>query len=302
MPNALVDGLSLVDTTGHVILGCTVAALLLGVLLNLFIRAGYARLEFDLRRNGDAKQPFSHRVLNGIVADVEAASRTSNEPNVQAIIEDHVQTDLRTLLLAERFVKAATGLVIILGLLGTFYGLALSIGRLVHLVSADAPAVSDVTQTVGKGLTQALSGMAVAFSNSLFGITSAVVLTVLGIFSNVTDRRIAFMIRVETYFERRMSETRPRVETSSPNGRRPGPQASHGIDGTVAGFGESVARLEDAVARFEASLQAFAGSAREFREFNSHLKDNIQRMSLSFGDFSEALRSQIVALRSADRN
>ena len=50
------------------------------------------------------------------------------------------QAELRPLLLAERFVRAATGLVIILGLLGTFYGLTLSIGKLVHLVAVTAAA------------------------------------------------------------------------------------------------------------------------------------------------------------------
>src|SRR5208283_5233551 len=45
------------------------------------------------------------------------------------------------------------------------------------------------THAVTSGLTQALTGMAVAFSNSLVGIVSAVVLTVLGVVSNVTDRR-----------------------------------------------------------------------------------------------------------------
>jgi hypothetical protein len=66
------------------------------------------------------------------------------------------------LLLAERFVRAATGLVIILGLLGTFYGLTSSIGRLVQLVAGDTGGVSDITQGVTTELTQALSGMAVA--------------------------------------------------------------------------------------------------------------------------------------------
>ena len=65
-------------------------------------------------------------------------------------------------------------------------------------------------------------------------------------------------------------------------------------------FGESVQRLEGAVARFEAALLTFAASTREFREFNLHLKDNVQRLSLSFGDFSETLRSEIGALKSGD--
>jgi hypothetical protein len=284
MPSAILDGLSVVDTTGCIILGSTIAVLFLGVATSALVHARYARLERDLKRNPSPGTPFAHAVLNRIVRDVEATARGSRELITQAIIEERFQSDLKGLLLAERFVKAATGLAIILGLLGTFYGLTLSVGRLVHLVAADAPVASDVTATVGKGLTQALSGMAVAFSNSLFGVASAVVLTVFGVLWNVTDRRVALMVQIETYVDRALSAGA--IARAHPD----------------AGLGESVIRLEGAVARFEAALQAFAGSTREFLEFNSHLKDNIQRMSLSFGDFSETLKNQIVALRSADRN
>ena len=120
-------------------------------------------------------------MLTRIVKEAEEARARSGEVNTQAIIEDGFRAELRPLLLAERFARASTGLVIILGLLGTFYGLTLSIGKLVHLVSADPGAAADVTQTVTHGLSQALTGMAVAFSNSLVGILSAVVLTALGV-------------------------------------------------------------------------------------------------------------------------
>ena len=118
------------------------------------------------------------------------------------MIEDRFQSDLRPMLFAERFVRSATGLVIILGLLGTFYGLTLSIGRIVSLVSAEGGGATDAALGVSQGLTRALSGMAVAFSNSLVGILSAVVLTVIGVLSNVSDRRTAVMIQVETYLDR----------------------------------------------------------------------------------------------------
>jgi hypothetical protein len=203
MPSAIFDGLSVVDTTGFLILASTVAVLLLGIGINFATFARYAALERDLKRGTNPGEPFQHAVLNRIVRDVESALLGRRDLNAQAMVEERFQSDLKPLLLAERFVKAATGLVIILGLLGTFYGLTLSVGRLVHLVAADAQVGSDVTQTVGKGLTQSHSGMAVAFSNSLFGVGSAVVLTVLGVLSSVTDRRVALMIQIETYIERR---------------------------------------------------------------------------------------------------
>jgi hypothetical protein len=246
----LLDGLSLVDSTGRIILGTTVACLLAGLGAHVFIRAGYAALESDLRRNAEGAR-FTYAVLSGILGQAEDAARRSSERNTQAIIEDNFQSELRPLFLAERFVRAATGLVIILGLLGTFYGLTLSIGKLVGLVAADTSAAADVTQAVTHGLTQALAGMAVAFSNSLVGIFSAVVLTVVGVLSNVTDRRTALMVQIETYLDRVLPVPAPaNIDTAA----------------AVTGFGESVARLEAAVVRFESALQRFAASTKDLRE------------------------------------
>jgi hypothetical protein len=287
MNKTILEGLALVDATGLAILATTLVTLALGIVANLSLRARYAGLENELKRPRDEESPFSHAVLRHIVRAATEASYHSAEPNTQAIIEDHFQSELRSMLFAERFARAATGLVIILGLLGTFYGLTLSIGKIVHLVSAESGAVGDVTQGVAQGLTQALSGMAVAFSNSLVGIGSAVILTVLGVLSNVADKRTAVMVQIETYLDRLLSQ-RPATRGGDSE-RLPGLAAP--------GFGDSVARLEATVGRFEAALQAFAGTTRDFHEFNAHLKDNVQRMSLAFGDLSDTLKTQIRAIK-----
>jgi len=119
--------------------------------------------------------------------------------------------------------------------------------------------------------------MAVAFSNSLVGVLSAVVLTVVSILSNVSDRRTAVMVQIETYLDRVL----------------PRPAAAMGPAPQLAGFGESIARLDVAVARFESALQKFASTTGDFHEFNAHLKDNIQRLSLTFADVSDSLKSHI---------
>ncbi len=293
MPNVL-DGLSLIDVTGRLILATTLVALVSGVLANLYVRARYRRIEEDLDENGGGQRRFLHPVLNDVTRAAEDAWARSPEPNTQAIIEDGFQAGLRTLLVAERFVRAATGLVIILGLLGTFYGLTSSIGKLVHLISSDAGGVVGVTASVTTGLTDALSGMAVAFSNSLVGVGSAVVLTVLGIFSNPTDRRVALMIRLEAYLDRRLSASEPAAGLSD---RTPRGRSGEALERSVTRFGESVERLDAVVARFDSALQTFSTSTRDFTEFNAHLKDNVQRMSLCFGDLSETLKAQSSAIK-----
>ena len=284
MISNILAGLSLIDATGLTILATTLSTLLLGVVATLWLRARYAALDKDLRRSGGTQDAFDNEVLRYIMRDaVEAASRPG-ELNSQAIIEERFQTDLRGLLFTERFVRSGTGLVIILGLLGTFYGLTLSIGKIVHLVAGDAGAAADVAQGGSQGLSSALAGMAVAFSNSLVGVLAAVILTVLGILANVSDRRTAVMVQIETYLARTM----PRLAVAG------------GI-ATPAGFGDAIARLDGAVARFESALQTFASTTTDFHDFNAHLKDNVQRLSLAFGDLSTTLKAQLGAPRPGPR-
>jgi hypothetical protein len=252
MPSALLEGLPLVDATGRLILATIVVTLMLAIAGHVVARARYAALRRDLRSGAGRVPQFTQPVLERIFRDGEQAARRGGEPNTQAIVEDGVQAGLAPLLLAERFVRAATGLVLILGLLGTFYGLTLSIGKLVHLVSGDAGATADVAQTITHGLTDALAGMTVAFSNSLVGIGSAVVLTIVGIVNNLAERRTGLMVEIETALDRHLATLAP--------ASRPTPGDA------VASFGESVARLENAVARFDSALRGFAANTKDLRE------------------------------------
>jgi hypothetical protein len=251
MSNPILDGLSLLDPIGLAVLSTNVACLIGAVAAHGALRARYTAFETDLERSAASGAPFASPLLQRIVRDAETSARRSREPNVQAIIEDGFRADIPGMLLAERFLRSATSLVLILGLLGTFYGLTASVGRLVHLVSADAGTVGDVTQAVTHGLTDALTGMAVAFSNSLVGVGSAVLLTLLGVVNNVADRRTALMVQLETHLDRVLSGAQ---------------RASRDPGASVGDFGDAVARLEGAVARFEGSLRSFAASTKDLRE------------------------------------
>jgi hypothetical protein len=288
MMTTILAGLSLIDPIGLAILTTTLLTLVLGIVVNLALRARYAGLARDLKRAHEPDEPFSHPVLDHIVHEAKETAQRSAEPNTQAIIEDHFQAELGPALLAERFVRAATGLVIILGLLGTFYGLTLSIGKIVHLVAAETGAGTDITQGVSQGLTQALAGMAVAFSNSLVGVLSAVILTVFGVLSNVADRRTGVMLQMETYLDRML----PQWTVLRGDG---------GLERTALGFADSITKLNASAARFEGALQTFSSNTRDFHEFNAHLKDNIQRMSLTFADLANTLKAHLGALKPGTR-
>lgn len=288
MTSSIFDGLQLVNASGWVILACITLTLVLGVGATLVVGRRYAAIEREVRLRGGSGEAFTHPLLARVVRDARAAlQRGGGDINTQAIIEHGLYEELGGSMLAERFVKAANGLVIILGLAGAFYGNTLAIGRLVGLVSDEGAVTTDVAQTLTRGLTHALAGMSVAFATSLFGIVAAVVLTLVGVLSNLADRRQRIVVQLESYLDNVLLR-----------GAAPGAGASDavGLARTVEAFDRSVGRLESAVAAFDGALRSFATTTGDFHQFNLHLKDNVQRMSLSFGDMSEVVKAQVALL------
>jgi len=298
MPHNLQSFL-LVDASGLFIIVLIVLLLVAAVVTSGVIRSRYASLEQEIARNPDAAGVFRSNVLNRVLGETLAARSTHpHEVNTQAIVENAFQAELGGLLIGERFVKASTGLLIILGLVGTFYGLTRSIGELVSLVSGDFADTSEVTQSLTRGLTEALSGMSVAFTTSLVGIAAAIVMTLVGVFANVADRRTSVMLRLEAYLDNLSARTTSAgaVATGTPGFSSPMDMSSH-----VAGFAQSVARLEASVVRFESGLNQFSDTSRDLHEFNRHLRDNVQRLSLTFADLSNNLQHQVRELKSGGK-
>ena len=295
MPDSLLQSLSLVDTSGYVIIATILGFLTAGVVLTVAIRFRYARIAEDLERGRGPGAVFRSAVLNHIVHDThEALRRGRGELDTQAIVERAFHADLRACLVGERFVRSSTGLMVILGLVGTFYGLTLAIGKLARLVSGDVGDASAITESLTIGLTQALTGMSVAFSTSLFGIFSAIVMTLLSVVANVADRRLQLMTQIEVYLDALQRRGQPGAASEHAGGA--GPE----LVALLVAFEQSVERMQGSILHFEAALKTFSGTTRDFNEFNLHLKDNVQRMSLSFGDLSETLKAHAAAFRAHD--
>jgi hypothetical protein len=115
------------------------------------------------------------------------------------------------------------------------------------------------------------------------------------VFANVADRRTALMVQIEAYLDNEWLATAGGAHAGL--AARGGSAAGAQLEATVADFGAAVSQLHQTVATFESALQNFSATTRDFREFNLHLKDNVQRMSLSFGDLSETLKEQVGALK-----
>ncbi|SKC48907.1 MotA/TolQ/ExbB proton channel family protein [Maledivibacter halophilus] len=293
-----------------VILGIFISAFV----LSLSLKKKYFTMLWDLQDEENKESSmFENKVFNKIVDDYKLAAKgKSSEINTFAIIEKNFNNELKSQYQGERFVKRAVSLMIILGLLGTFYGLTMSIGELVKtLASSGGVDVLDSMDSVISGLIRSVRGMSVAFITSLFGIASSVLLTIINIFFGIEDIRESIMVEMEEYLDnilsQRIDEKKETPETlikdeliaslNDFNGKLEESMKeisevlSLRFASATSGIEQFSESLLKSVEKFENSLNVFSENTRDFSEFNHHLKTNIQRMNVSFNDFTEELKS-----------
>lgn len=286
----------------------------------LLVRGKYRRLQSDLMSAAARKDSrFNSQVLSAIVEDYRTISMAAKgEVNTQAIVEKNFSTRLKELRLGERFVKNSVSLMVVLGLLGTFYGLTLSVGRLVELLNTSGNSELLVSMdSVIEGLISSVRGMSVAFSTSLAGVAGSIVMTVLGIIINIEEARQGLMVQLEDYLDNvveqellqkkksELSRISMAIETSFDG-------LSSKVEGilksTVLDFSDKLAAasnniegsskcLEETITKFENALAVFSSNTRDFSEFNYNLRGNIERMDVGFINLRESLveTSKIIA-------
>ncbi|MCT4662425.1 MAG: MotA/TolQ/ExbB proton channel family protein [Tissierellales bacterium] len=263
----------------------TIVAILIIAFISLFITKGkYSALQADLdkRRSGTGFDEGS--VVDNIIKDYRITAEDQyGDVNTQAIIERHLSRSLKGAMFGERFCKKAISLMIILGLLGTFYGLTLSIGDIVKVLGqSNNLDMFNSMEGIIDGLLQSIQGMSVAFVTSLFGITSAIILTIANLTTSPASVREVFMVDMEEYLDNTISlefiktESREYVEY---------------VKIATKGMQEASQALLASVHKFESSLERFTDNTRDFSEFNHHLRNNIDRMSINFADMSDQFKT-----------
>ena len=281
------------------------------VIVSFMVRIKYRQLGNSLEEIKSDRS--GHPVLKSIVENYkEAASGNHHEVNTQAIIERFFNSEFRSLSTAERFTKSAVSLMIILGLLGTFYGLTLSIGKLVELLSAgeNVEMLTSMDSIIG-GLIESVRGMSVAFVTSLFAISCAVVLTIVHIFSNIEAAREKLFVDIEEYLDNVVALELSREKESEYEMLSKALQTTLNdfatkmetnfnfvVDGfqgplqaATAEIGNASDQLLKSITQLDQSIDKFRENARDFSEFNHHLRSNIDRMNVGFADLTEVIKT-----------
>ena len=200
-----------------------------------------------------------------------------------------------------------------MGLLGTFLGLSLLLVELGRCVSTimQSDAVSDPTFSSSfiNDLLPSVYGMGVAFTTSLFGLACSIVFTFAIIVFSAEEARENLMVRIEEYLDNTVSlviaKDKETEYTIMNNILREtfvefGQKIENTLKQTVDTFGEKLTgvamevnisskALDSTVERFDQSLKNFSENIKDFTEFNNNLRNNIEKMDVSFIKVTEAL-------------
>jgi hypothetical protein len=115
-----------------------------------------------------------------------------------------------------------TGLLVFLGLLGTFWGLIVTVGSVGNVINTlkvggDAQSTFD---SLREGLAAPLSGMGISFSSSLFGLAGSLVLGFLDLQSSQAQNR--FYTDLEDWLSTTVRDLGAGTEAGAPAGAAPG--------------------------------------------------------------------------------
>jgi hypothetical protein len=295
------------------IIGVILLILAINIVVSFNLRKKYKILIHDIEDiENQENKIFGYELFNSMIKDYKKAQeRNIEQINTIAIIEKHIHINLKRTLLGERFIKKSVSLMIILGLVGTFYGLTLSIGELVNLLTSTGEAIVGDVNAITDGLILAVRSMSVAFVTSLFGITSSIIVTLISVMFNIEDYRERLMVSAEEYLDNQLARRGKKLEAINENGKtnlevafdnfgsiievnlkEVTSELSYRLSTSSTKMAESAEIIKESIDKFDKSLDKFNDNVRDFSEFNHHLRTNIERMSVSFDDLTDSLKNQ----------
>ncbi len=174
---------------------------------------------------------------------------------------------------ARDITRYLVNLLIFLGLLGTFYGLATTVPAVVDTIRSLAPQEGDtgvaVFERLMQGLEAQLGGMGVAFASSLLGLAGSLVVGMLELFAGHGQNR----------FYRELEEWLSAIT-------RVGFSAEEGGDGPAPVDQDAIAQLADHMAERLDSMQAFYAEAAERQALAD---DNLAQLTEAVGQLSSQI-------------
>jgi hypothetical protein len=247
--------------------------------------------EFRMGQPSDVAPP----VLLGPMATLlgDANRRTVLSPQTMRSLLDSLASRLDE---SRDLVRYLVGLLIFLGLLGTFWGLletVSSVGDAIKNLDVTANASSTVFEELKTGLQKPLAGMGLSFASSLFGLAGSLILGFMDLkaaqaqnrfyhnfedwLSTITDvqagdgggANVPAFMRMDM---QNLHRTVERLGTQIEQGRS--------ANGTVNGSGETIEQLADAVANLVTQMREEQKMVRQWIQNQQVQQNEIQRLMM----------------------
>ena len=198
---------------------------------------------------------------------------------------------------AREITRYINNLLIFLGLLGTFYGLATTVPAVVETIRSLNPSENEGSVEVfGRlmtGLENQLGGMGTAFASSLLGLAGSLIVGVLELFASHGQNR--FYRQLEDWLS---SITRVNLASVDSDG---GPQSSNGIlDEVLDQMGDQISDALNKVASALQTLETSLSKADEARLNSDQKMDDLITTLRIIADNSDDSSGEQTSLSKAD--
>lgn len=246
---------------------------------------------------GTLSQESPPRLLAPMVTMIgDRAGRLSLSTTSMRSLLDTIQTRIEESHEISRYV---VGLLIFLGLLGTFWGLLTtvnSVGETISGLSAGTGDVVTMFENLKGGLQAPLSGMGTAFSSSLFGLAGSLVLGFLELSSAQAHNR--FLNELEEW----LSSVTKLGSGGGFTGETDAPVSAY-VHALLEKTADSLEQLQRTVARGEEDRAAVNQNLAALTERLSSLTDHMrteQSVMLSIAETQAGLKSLLTRLADAN--
>ena len=191
-----------------------------------------------------------------------------------------------------------TGLLVFLGLLGTFYGLLSTVGSVGDTINALNTSTGDTATLFANlqhGLTEPLKGMATAFSASLLGLSGSLILGFLDL--QTSQAQNAFYTDLEDWMTSMTELDHPMTQMQATGLGLPGEEMSAMLDrlGSTIGNTDS---SQNAIRAMAELARGIDGLVKHIRAEQADLRIHIDEQ----GDTNKKLRELIEAMLREDQN
>lgn len=275
--------------------GLILGVLLLGLVYTirriLMLKSEIAWLESVQEGLGPAPGEEPPRLL-GPVAGALVAQGGTGSTGIGTLTVRHMLDSLSSRLDESRDIsRYQTGLLIFLGLLGTFWGLLETINAVAGVIAElelTSSELVDVFADLKAGLTAPLSGMGTAFSSSLFGLAGSLVLGFVDL--QATQAQHAFYNDVEEWLTGLAQHEPPEPATPARRHGSSQPLPAY-VQALLEQTAENLDRMQQTFQRGETAREQLAAHLGQIARALAGLEDRMRRDQEVLTRLAEAQRT-----------